>query len=391
MVLADPGTYPGTDLFRHISRMNKKLHVVSFDNPFPPNYGGVIDVYYKLKTLHEAGLDITLHVFEYGRQPSEELAGVCSRVIYYNRRTFVNPFIGSLPYIVSTRNDAALLQNLLEDQAPILFEGLHSCFFLDHPALAKRKKLVRMHNIEHDYYRKLEDVESNFFKKYFFAKEADRLQKFEQVLTHANAILAISPNDKKDLEARFKHVSLLPAFHANTQVSTMPGTGDYVLYHGKLSVGENDEAARFLVNQVFNDLDIKLVIAGHNPSAALKKAVEPYGHITLMQNITTDKINQLTHDAQINILPTFQNTGIKLKLINVLFQGRWVIANNYMVENTGLEELCLVTDDPGKMKEYVKELMAKPFTVAEAEARKAVLHASFTNAANIRMLLQLVQ
>ena len=28
-----------------------KLHVVSFQVPFPPDYGGVIDVYYKLKAL----------------------------------------------------------------------------------------------------------------------------------------------------------------------------------------------------------------------------------------------------------------------------------------------------------------------------------------------------
>ncbi|KAB2871886.1 MAG: hypothetical protein F9K37_02050 [Bacteroidales bacterium] len=147
--------------------MGKQLHVISFDNPFPPNYGGVIDVYYKLKALFEAGIEINLHVFEYGRERSVELEQICSKVTYYPRRTFVNPFVGALPYIVSTRNDATLLQNLLKDEAPILFEGLHSCYFLGEPLLANRIKIVRMHNIEHDYYRKLEEVESNFFKKYF--------------------------------------------------------------------------------------------------------------------------------------------------------------------------------------------------------------------------------
>lgn len=370
--------------------MNKSLHVVSFDNPFPPNYGGVIDVYHKMKALHDAGVKITLHVFEYGRQPADELLEVCNKVYYYNRRTFVNPFVGSLPYIVSTRNDLLLLQNLLADSAPILFEGLHSCYFLDNPALAKRKKLVRMHNIEHDYYRKLEDVESNFFKKYFFAKEADRLEKFEQVLTHATNILAISQNDKDTLASRYKHVSLLPAFHANNHVSVMPGKGDYAFYHGKLSVGENDEAARFLVNRVFNDLDEKLLIAGINPSAALKKAVEPYANITLVHDSSTQKINQLTHEAQINILPTFQNTGIKLKLINVLYQGRWVVANTAMVENTGLDSLCRVADDPAQLKELVKELMQTPFDVQEVEKRKAILYESFSNSSNIKKLLEML-
>ena len=146
--------------------MNKHLHVVCFDNPYPPNYGGVIDVFYKLKALQQKGINITLHVFEYGRMRNNILDSICKHVYYYPRRTFVNPFIGTIPYIVSTRNHTQLLQNLQVNQYPILFEGLHSCFYLNHPLLQNRKKMVRMHNIEHDYYRKLEDVESNFFKKY---------------------------------------------------------------------------------------------------------------------------------------------------------------------------------------------------------------------------------
>ncbi len=30
---------------------DKYLHIISFDIPYPPNYGGVIDVFYKLKAL----------------------------------------------------------------------------------------------------------------------------------------------------------------------------------------------------------------------------------------------------------------------------------------------------------------------------------------------------
>ena len=46
---------------------NKRLHIVAFDVPFPANYGGAIDVFYKLKALHQLGIRITLHCFEYGR------------------------------------------------------------------------------------------------------------------------------------------------------------------------------------------------------------------------------------------------------------------------------------------------------------------------------------
>jgi hypothetical protein len=370
--------------------MGKQLHVISFDNPFPPNYGGVIDVYYKLKALFEAGVEINLHVFEYGRERSTELSKICKTVNYYPRRTFVNPFVGALPYIVSTRNDVSLLQNLLKDEAPILFEGLHSCYFLNEPLLANRLKIVRMHNIEHDYYRKLEEVESNFFKKYFFAKEADRLTRFEEILNHANHILAISPNDVAALKSRYKNVSLLPAFHANQEVTSKTGKGKFIFYHGNLSVGENDEAARFLVNEVFNDLTVPFIIAGNNPSAALKKAVINYSHITLKQHASTAEITQLTQDAHVNILPTFQSTGIKLKLINVLYQGRWCVVNNLMVENTGLADLCAIANSAKNMKTELKRLMDLPFQEASLTHRKEILTNAFCNQTNAKILIGLM-
>ena len=35
---------------------DKHLHIVSFSIPYPANYGGVIDVFYKLVALHKAGI-----------------------------------------------------------------------------------------------------------------------------------------------------------------------------------------------------------------------------------------------------------------------------------------------------------------------------------------------
>ena len=49
-----------------------QLHIVSFDVPYPPNYGGVIDVFYKLKALFDLGIEIYFHTFveSFGFHPS---------------------------------------------------------------------------------------------------------------------------------------------------------------------------------------------------------------------------------------------------------------------------------------------------------------------------------
>lgn len=367
------------------------LHIVSFDNPYPPNYGGVIDVYYKLKALHEAGVRITLHTFEYGRQPSAVLNELCSKVYYYPRKKWVNPYTSNLPYIVQTRNRHSLLQNLLLDDAPILFEGLHTCFFLNHPDLKNRLKMVRMHNIEHDYYANLQEVENNIFKKIFFRREAARLKVFEDVLHHAQLIFAISENDKNYLQQHFKQVHHITAFHSNEQITAQTGAGSFACYHGKLSVGENDEAARFLASSVFSKTDFQLHIAGDKPSGELKKMCMLYPNITLFECLNTEQISKKIQDAHINVLPTFQATGIKLKLINVLFQGRHVIVNKPMVANTGLEELCHLAATAEEMVRLIDELKNKPFTAEEIKRREKLLVERFSNAQNARRLIDLVK
>lgn len=356
---------------------SKYLHVVSFDNPFPPNYGGVIDVFYKIRALHEAGVRVILHAFEYGRKPAPELNAYCQKVYYYQRRNFVNPFIGNLPYIVNTRNSLQLLENLVSDSYPILFEGLHTCFFLNHPALKNRTKLVRTHNIEHEYYERLEAVEQNFFKKYFFAKESQRLLQFEPILKSATAILAISHGDEHSLKSRFKKVHYLPAFHGNRMVTAAPGKGNFALYHGKLSVGENDESARFLVDQVFSRTNIPLTIAGDKPSKQLRQKVAEHRHITLLDKLSTEQISQLISEAHVNVLPTFQNTGIKLKLLNVLFQGRHVLVNRPMVEHTGLEQICTVAEDATQMVAQLEAIWGMPFTQTKIDTRQTLLLRNF--------------
>ncbi|HXC06538.1 MAG TPA: glycosyltransferase family 1 protein, partial [Bacteroidia bacterium] len=227
--------------------LSAPLHIVSFDVPFPPDYGGVIDVFYKIKALAQVGVKVHLHCFEYGRKPSIELEALCEKVYYYHRRMKKRYLFSKLPYIVVTRQSELLMQRLLENDYPILFEGLHSCFHLSDPRLAGRKKLVRNHNIEHTYYANLAQVEKNVFRKIYFRRESVKLRKFEAVLGKADQILAISLPEQAELKKRYKAVSHISAFHAHEQVEGRTGLGTFILYHGNLEVGENNEAALYLV------------------------------------------------------------------------------------------------------------------------------------------------
>ncbi|MGZ4035882.1 MAG: glycosyltransferase family 4 protein, partial [Bacteroidia bacterium] len=220
--------------------------------------------------------------------------------------------------------------------------------------------------------------------------EAKKLERFERVLNKASYIAAISPADAKSLSERYKNVYHITAFHPNEEVKISEGKGAFCLYHGNLEVGENNEAALYLVNQVFSKTRIPLIIAGRKPSAELAEAVSGYEHIKLKANINTQDIDELIRTAQINVLPTFQSTGIKLKLLAALFTGRHCVVNSPMVANTGLEDLCSVKDSADEMTKEIIRLFELPFDMTEKEKREKILMENFSNVTNVKKLVGLI-
>jgi len=373
------------------------LHIVSFDVPAPPDYGGVIDVYHKAKALAELGVKVHLHCFQYGRPKAKELEAFCHTVHYYPRKLGKLQLFNNLPYVVVGRRSEALVDRLLQDAHPILFEGLHSCHHLGDPRLHGRKRLVRAHNVEHDYYAALAKAAGSAFRRTYFINEARKLQRFEPVLSEADHILAISPKDAAYFGSRFHKVTHLPAFHASGRVAVPDGLGGFALYHGALGVPENDQAALYLVRTVFKGLPTKLVIAGSDASNELKREVArapklPNGQpgVELRENIGTEEIHRLVREAQVNVLPTFQATGIKLKLLLCLFTGRHVVCNPPMVEGTGLEDLCHVHDDPEGMRLSIQACMGKPANGQSLERRALVLEERFSNRRNAEAIVGLL-
>ncbi|MBE0651355.1 MAG: glycosyltransferase [Bacteroidales bacterium] len=366
------------------------LHIVSFDVPLPADYGGVIDVYYKALELTRHDVKIHLHCFEYGRGRVEALERTFYKVHYYKRDVSKTHLFKSLPYIVSTRTSDDLVNTLLLDDYPILMEGLHTTFLLKDKRLKNRKMLVRAHNIEHDYYLNLSRAETVPFKKYFFYNESIKLARYEKILTKADHILAISSNDYNYFTGKFHNVELIPAFHPYHRVESIPGKGNYILYHGKLSVPENANAVRFLLTHVFNNLDVSFVIAGSNPPSSLVNLVYQSPNAKLIVSPDDEELSELIRNAHINVAVTFQSTGLKLKLLNSLYNGRFCLVNSYMLSGSRLDSLCVVQDDPEEMKHLIVKLLDEEFTQEMIVEREKVLSNFYNNGDYAKQLILMI-
>jgi hypothetical protein len=342
--------------------VQKILHIVSFDIPFPANYGGAIDVFHKIRCLHNSGIKVILHCFEYGeRKPSEELEKLCNKVYYYKRQTSLINHFSVLPYNVKSRISSELKQNLIKDNYPILFEVLHSCYLLNDIDLKQRVKLFRHSNIEHDYFFELAKSEKSILKKIYFNIEALKLKWFEKNISHSSCILSVSKTDLIYFKKQYKDTPsyYLPSFHQYDVVSIAKGVGDYILYHGNLAISENYNAASWLIENVFCKLDYKVIIAGLNPPLLLVNLISKYNNIILKQDCSTSEMNDLITNAQIHCLYTSQETGLKLKLLNVLYSGRHVVANQKMLTGTDLADACTICNTSLEYINALNVLMGK--------------------------------
>lgn len=368
------------------------FHIIAFDVPHPPNYGGIIDVFYKLKALKKCGAQLILHCFYYEGHnlPTDELNNYCLEVHYYKRTMRKSLlFTSRLPFIVSSRANAKLLERLNKDDYPILFEGLHTCFYLNHHSLINRKKIVRAHNIEHNYYAGLQKLEKKPFKKYYLQLEAKRLKQFEQQLKSAAHILSIAKMDVSHF-SQYSTTHHIPPFYNDTAIEQQLETKKQVLFHGNLAVKENENVALFILNELADAVNYPIVIAGKDPSAQLLKKINAKKGVDLYANPTAEKMNALIHESHINLLLSFQQTGVKLKLLHALQLGNHIIINDFMNDDNLFVHLCQLKNTPSAIVTSIHKLMDIPYTLKnKAERKKAFLH-HFDMTKNAEKIIEII-
>jgi hypothetical protein len=370
---------------------DKHLHIISFIVPYPVNYGGVFDIYHKIVSLHKAGVKIYLHCFTEHKGRQQELNKFCEKIFYYPRKKGVAGLSFRLPYIVASRMDEELWRNLESDNHPVLIEGIHSAGWLLKRTPSNRKVILRLHNVEHEYYRQLFLSSSSTINRIYYHFESVLLRKFEKKIAGIpDLILAVSEQDVQTYRQRFdvKNIQVLPVFTGFTNDTPPSGTGYFCLYHGNLSVPENEKAVAWLLNEIFFDSDLPFVVAGKNPSPELKQFIARFDNAKLVSDPSVEKMRSLIADAQCNVLPSFNNTGIKLKIINALFHGRHCIVNNAAVRGSGVESVCHIAKNAQQFRETVRKFSVLPLYEEDVIARKKILNDLFDEDKNCATLIQ---
>ena len=343
--------------------MQKTLQIVIFDNPCPPDYGGVIDVFYKIKALKALGVRLILHVFYSERNQFTALEQWCDILYTYKRNKSFLQHFSILPYAVKSRSSEQLLTQLNNSDAPILFESLVSTSVLNSSKL-KQQKLVRAHNIEHHYSKGLFKSAQNYIQKTAFYIESLKLKRYESVLDNADVILSLSDFETEYFKQHYTtSVKYLKIFQEHSKVISEEGNGTYALYHGDLTIADNIKSALFLID-VFSELEHPLIIAGRIIPDSITQKVSGFNHIKCEIIKDQSHLNQLIKEAHINTLYSFQKSGTKLKVFTALFKGKHCIVNKNMIDDANILSCCELAETLVAYRVTVNRLFQTDFKIA---------------------------
>lgn len=367
----------------------KELHIVGFDNPFPPNYGGAIEVFYKIKALHEIGYSIYLHCFVNSiPKESPELDAIVSEVYFYKNSPKVLYLFSKIPFSVLTRNNKELLNNLKKNKAPILYEGLKTAYFFEDEALKNRIKVVRLHNLEQDYFKGISLSETNWVKKALYFLESKKYESYEKKLQHFDRVLALSKFENEYINSKFHNASYIPVFHGNEKVEIVEGLGQYAFYHGDLRTSDNRKVVKYLI-EVFKDIDYKLVIASGSNEHYVKSLIGKAQNIEFVFLKDFEMLKQLLGEAQINLILSFQRSGTKLKLLNSLFRSRYCIINENIIDDEIVSDFCVKIDSKENLISQINTLKSKSYS--DSEKKKAILEKYLDDKANAQILDKILE
>ena len=364
--------------YTEISASELAIQVVCFDWPWPANYGGIVDVFYRIESLLEKGIGVDLIVISQHPQPGpipESWLNKRFSLYAYARRGW-RSLLSPKPYIVSSRAVGPLLPKLASGPPIILFEGIHTTAYLGHPRLGKQEQWVRVHNKEAAYYNELGETTDSLTSRIYYKEEARRLRKYEpRVLAEADLLLPISQLDESYCETLApERVFVHHCATSLKEVTINKGRGDYVLFHAGLHVHDNARSAIELAKRMAARPDIKFIIAGKGPSAHLRVTLSKFGSVELIANPSIEEMHALISNAQLILLHVNHQAGFKVKLLESLARGRWVLANSKMVFGApGLRSGVTVIDDEEEWIAEVDKLWQIPFLDKDEVARVNLL------------------
>ncbi len=390
-----------------------KILVVPMELPLPASSGGRIDVWRRLRYLHEDGHRLALLSWHnVGRDGApaaatlQELSTVCDSVqLLWIRRTPSESLhrvaqLARLPSHAAVRwitLDRRAVLAWAQDFAPdvLLLDGLYGAAAVRWLSACLGVPWVyRAHNVEHVYMRQQRARMTRWPARLALSANLVGLRRLEErTVRDAARVFDISLTDAAHWAAAgHRHVQWLPTvvdadFAAGLAVASSQAPAWDVAYFGNLHTPNNVEAVEWLVRQVLPLVrapGLRVVVAGSAPSAAVRECVATDPRITLLAD--PPSMPAVVGAARVLVNPLQAGSGVNLKSVEMLFTRAHLVSTPAGVQGLPAQASACFTlhaDAAGFAQAIARALQAGH---AADEPQRLAARAPFAPAAAARLL-----
>jgi len=347
--------------------------------PYPPDDGGKIDTLTNIKILSR---NYGVFLFYIGNKDEKEkelekhtnLQGLYN----YTKDTknnligiFINLF-RKVPYTISKYHD----YNIYKKIEGIIKEKNIDIVFIDHLHMAFYGKLIkekfdgiklilREHNAEYIFWKRIFKEEKNIIKKFIFWGQSLKILNYEREITNIfDKCFMISPIDQLNLlkiNLNTKTVAISTAmnikkYQLSQIVNTVPHS---MIYVGNFSWLPNLQGLLWFLREVWPEIieefsDAKIFVVGKNPSDEI---IRFKGENVIVTGYVNN-VKPWIEKAEIFLVPLFSGGGIRIKILEAMAMGKPTVSTSIGAEGIGVSDMknIIISDNKENFVKSIKLL-----------------------------------
>ena len=312
-----------------------KLLVLTSRIPYPIEKGDKLRMYYQLKELakhHEIVL-CCLSDYEISESALDALRPFCKRIEIlklHPLRRWMNVILGVLsrrPFQVLyffQRSAARQLRRVIDEEKPEhIYCQLIRCAEYVKDVVEIPKTIDYMDALSYGMRRRC--ANSGFFARLIFREEAERLERYEQIIFEYfdhHTIISKQDCDLMKHPQRERIAIVRNGIDASFFETVVSGYQFQILFCGNMSYPPNIEASKRLVNDILPMVqkeypEITVMLAGADPSRAVRSLKQSSVYVTGW----IDDIREAYSSAKVFVAPMVSGSGMQNKLLEAMASG----------------------------------------------------------------------
>lgn len=334
--------------------MHMNLLWLTPEIPYPLNTGGKVGIFKRIELL-SANNEITL-VSIINSADEEKYRGnllrYCKNVMLVNRnrhksRNFVYS-LWRMPYACASRMQTEITNYIrkaiqLKRFDAIIVDSPQMILNLPFDEIKNIPVVLGQHNIE---YKTMRSIGKSLtgLKKLIFLFDAGRMEKLEDRIYQTKKIdlfTFVSKDDEAFFQSRYpdKNTLLVPVGVDMEHFTREIQPDRSLMYIGNMTYPPNEEAVTLFVNEIWPRIlsevpDAHFYIVGKEPSASVRKLM--CKNITVTGTVLS--VKKYYDCCNLVVLPLKSGGGVKVKLLEALSYGKYVVTTKKGIEGTDLQD-----------------------------------------------------